>query len=154
MHSSFVYTYMYSVCIFIYAGLILPVHMSVSFSRPDPIALQVKVSPNHVFTETTNLTFAWYHNNSDLSALPHNTGSGVIFNESESTWIVIDSSVYHKNAAGTYEARLKKLAFERPTYPAGSIQITKKARMQQNCTASIEELCNLKTRQFSRCRIW
>ena len=125
IHLLFILTYMYSVCVFIYAGLILPAHMSVSFSRPDPIALQVKVSPNHVFTKTTNLTFAWYHNNSDLSALPHNTGSGVIFNESESTWIVIDSSVYH-NAAGTYEARLKKLAFERPTYPAGSLRITKK----------------------------
>ena len=123
-------TYMYNVCIFIlyiYPGLILPVHMSVPFSRPDRIDLQVKVSPTHVFTETTNLTFAWYHNNCDLSALSHNTGSGVIFNESESSCIVIDSSVY-RNAAGTYEARLKKLAFERPTYPAGSLQIIKKPR--------------------------
>ena len=121
----FILLYMYSVCIFIlyiYAGLILPVHTSVSFSLPDPIALQVEISPNPVFTETTNLTFAWYHNNSDLSALSHYTGSGVIFNESESSWIVIDSSVY-RNATGTYEARLKKLAFERLTYPAGSLQI-------------------------------
>ena len=127
--------------LFIFAGLILPVHMSVSFSRPDPIALQVEISPNRVFAETTSLTFAWYHNNSDLSALSHYTGSGVIFNESETSWIVIDSSVYH-NATGTYETRLKKLAFERLTYPAGSLQIIKKLGYLRCSNIALQALKN------------
>lgn len=135
---------MYSVFIFIlyiYAGLILPVHMSVSFSRPDPVALHVEISPNRVFAETANLTFAWYHNNSELSSLSHYTGSGVTFNKSKSSWIVIDSSVY-RNTTGTYEARLKKLAFGRLTYPAGSLQIIKRLGYLRCSNTALQALKN------------
>lgn len=125
-----------------YTGLILPaVHTSASFSLSDPITLQVEVHPNPVLTEATTLTFAWYHNNSDFSSLSHRDGSGVIFNESESSMIVIDSTVYH-NATGRYEARLKKLAFERMNYPAALPQVLDTPRYRQCSKITLQALKN------------
>lgn len=80
---------------------------SALFTLPDRIRLQVGVPPENMFTKIISLTFAWYHN---LSQLPFSNVYGITYTRSGKSGIEINSAVY-RDAAGMYEARVSNLAF-------------------------------------------
>ena len=80
---------------------------SALFTLSDPIRLKVGMPPENVFTKNISLTFAWYHNLSQLSC---SNVSGITYTRRGKCEIEINSAVYH-DATGMYEARVSNLAF-------------------------------------------